>query len=85
MKDVLGHYEKKWILQDINLILKPGKTYLVMGPPSCGKTSLLKAVAGMLKSEGEGGKIEYNGVSREVSSISKLRVCISLYIIYCST
>mmetsp|Transcript_3324 Transcript_3324/g.5465 ORF Transcript_3324/g.5465 Transcript_3324/m.5465 type:complete len:1454 (+) Transcript_3324:67-4428(+) len=65
VKDVLGHYEKKWILQDINLILKPGKTYLVMGPPSCGKTSLLKAVAGMLKSEGEGGKIEYNGVSRE--------------------
>lgn len=68
MKDVLGHYEKKWILQDINLILKPGKTYLVMGPPSCGKTSLLKAVAGLLKAEGEGGKIEYNGVSRKVSS-----------------
>lgn len=37
-----------------------------MGPPSCGKTSLLKGVAGMLKKEGEGGKIEYNGVSREV-------------------
>ena len=66
MKDVLGHYEKKWILQDINLVLKPGTTYLVMGPPSCGKTSLLKGVAGMLKREGEGGKIEYNGVSREV-------------------
>ena len=65
VKDVLGHYEKKWILQDINLVLKPGKTYLVMGPPSCGKTSLLKAVAGLLKTEGEGGKIEYNGVSKQ--------------------
>ena len=68
VKDICGHYEKKWILQDINLVLKPGKTYLVMGPPSCGKTSLLKAVAGLLKKEGEGGKIEYNGVSKEVSN-----------------
>lgn len=77
VKDILGHHEKKWILQDINLVLKPGKTYLVMGPPSCGKTSLLKAVAGLLKKEGEGGKIDYNGVSREVSNRVHFFVAIS--------
>ena len=64
--DVFGHYEQKWILRDINLVLKPGKTYLVMGPPSCGKTSLLKAVAGMLKPSGETGRVEYNGISCKV-------------------
>ena len=33
IQDILGHYEKKSILEDINLVLKPGRTYLVMGPP----------------------------------------------------
>ena len=66
MKDILGHHENKYILKDINLVLKPGKTYLVMGPPGCGKTSLLKAVSGMLRNSGvESGRIEYNGVSKE--------------------
>uniref|UniRef100_A0A7S4MWX6 ABC transporter domain-containing protein n=1 Tax=Odontella aurita TaxID=265563 RepID=A0A7S4MWX6_9STRA len=75
--DVFGHYEKKPILKDISLVLKPGTTYLVMGPPACGKTSLLKAISGLLPSHvganGEpkkrkahsSGRIEYNGVSVE--------------------
>ena len=36
------------VLTDVNLVLRPGKMYLVLGPPLSGKTSLLKAVAGML-------------------------------------
>ena len=31
ISDMCGHYEKKWILKDVNLVLKPGTTYLVMG------------------------------------------------------
>lgn len=82
MKDIFGHYEEKYILKHISLVLKPGRTYLVMGPPGCGKTSLLKAIAGRLKNNCSGssnengtkksaasyceGRIEYNGVSLEV-------------------
>jgi len=72
--DVLLPFEKKPILNDINLVLKPGHCYLVLGPPASGKTSLLKAIAGLLPdSRGLDGKptkdkphqvgrIEYNGV-----------------------
>jgi hypothetical protein len=73
-------FTKKPILKDINLVLKPGRSYLILGPPSCGKTSLLKAIAGMLPhssaTNGKGepskrkpdiqGRVEFNGVTVEV-------------------
>jgi len=40
--------EERFILKDINLHLKPGKSYLLLGPPASGKTSLLKAIASLL-------------------------------------
>lgn len=72
-KDVFVPYQTKPILHDINLILKPGKTYLILGPPGCGKTSLLKVIAGLLPDNVEpsnskpyrSGRIEFNGVAPE--------------------
>jgi len=66
--------ETKIILNDINLCLKPGHAYLVLGSPGSGKSSLLKAIAGRLrhqahnlKSKGDDaplslkGSVAYNG------------------------
>ena len=36
------------VLTNVNLVLKPKCMYLILGPPLSGKTSLLKAIAGML-------------------------------------
>jgi len=38
----------KSTLTDINIVLKPKKMYLILGPPQSGKTTLLQAIAGRL-------------------------------------
>ncbi len=58
----------KVILDRISLLLKPGRMYLLLGPPSSGKTSLLKAIAGRLSTkdgEKKKGRVTYNGRSFE--------------------
>jgi ABC-type multidrug transport system fused ATPase/permease subunit len=54
----------KAILRNINLVLEPGKQYLVLGPPASGKSTLLQAIAGLVrpkKDEVIEGTISYNG------------------------
>ena len=54
----------KKVLENVNLVLEPGKSYLVLGQPGSGKTSLLKAISGLLKPTGKErveGEVYYNG------------------------
>lgn len=57
---------RKHVLHDINLVLQPGKQYLVLGPPGSGKTTLLKMISGHLQVNKKyklTGGITYNGRS----------------------
>lgn len=38
--DIFQPYRKKTILNNINLVLKPGNSYLILGPPGCGELLL---------------------------------------------
>ncbi|KAL7583190.1 hypothetical protein Lser_V15G44910 [Lactuca serriola] len=50
------------ILNDVTGVIKPGRMTLLLGPPGCGKTTLLKALSGNLnKSLKMSGEISYNG------------------------
>ncbi|XP_047315156.1 pleiotropic drug resistance protein 3-like [Impatiens glandulifera] len=50
------------ILDDVSGEIKPGRMTLLLGPPSCGKTTLLKALSGNIdKSLKVTGDISYNG------------------------
>ncbi|XP_041019937.1 pleiotropic drug resistance protein 3-like [Juglans microcarpa x Juglans regia] len=57
---------KMSILNDVSGIIKPGRLTLLLGPPGCGKTSLLKALSGnLVESLKITGEISYNGYKLE--------------------
>mmetsp|Transcript_9242 Transcript_9242/g.27733 ORF Transcript_9242/g.27733 Transcript_9242/m.27733 type:complete len:1604 (+) Transcript_9242:484-5295(+) len=49
------------ILDDVSGVLKPGRLTLLLGPPSAGKSTLLKALAGKLRGVQETGRVTFNG------------------------
>ncbi|KAL1220621.1 ABC transporter G family member 41 [Cardamine amara subsp. amara] len=50
------------ILKDVSGIVRPGRMTLLLGPPGCGKTTLLQALSGRLAhSVKVGGEVSYNG------------------------
>ena len=67
----------KKVLNEISLLLEPGKSYLVLGAPGAGKTTLLHAIAGLLHARKEDkleGSITYNGRELKVNkNVSTLR------------
>jgi len=74
-----GDEGKRFILKDINVLLKPGRLTLVLGPPGSSKSSLLKAISGnLLNAPGNAklvGKLEYNGF--DVSTLQNLAAWVS--------
>uniref|UniRef100_A0A7S1TP17 ABC transporter domain-containing protein n=1 Tax=Phaeomonas parva TaxID=124430 RepID=A0A7S1TP17_9STRA len=50
------------LLQNVSGILRPGRLTLLLGPPGCGKTTLMRCLAGKLGKHKQEGSILYNGV-----------------------
>ncbi|XP_038702837.1 pleiotropic drug resistance protein 3-like isoform X2 [Tripterygium wilfordii] len=54
------------IINDVSGVIKPGRMTLLLGPPGCGKTTLLKALSGNLyQSLKLTGEVSYNGFDLE--------------------
>ena len=55
LEDISMKYERKYILDELELEIKHGELLVLLGESGCGKTSLLKIVAGII--EPEKGKV----------------------------
>ncbi|XP_068663114.1 pleiotropic drug resistance protein 3-like [Aristolochia californica] len=68
------------IIKSISGIIKPSRMTLLLGPPGCGKTTLLLALAGKLdQSLKVQGEISYNGYRLDESVPQKTSAYISQY------
>ncbi|KAK2646917.1 hypothetical protein Ddye_022112 [Dipteronia dyeriana] len=68
------------IIKDVSGIIKPGRMTLLLGPPGCGKTTLLSALSGKLShSLKVSGDISYNGYRLEEFVPQKTSAYISQY------
>ncbi|XP_010515840.1 PREDICTED: ABC transporter G family member 37 isoform X2 [Camelina sativa] len=75
-----SHEAKISILNDVNGIIKPGRLTLLLGPPGCGKTTLLKALSGNLENNLKfSGEISYNGYRLDEFVPQKTSAYISQY------
>ncbi|XP_058201487.1 pleiotropic drug resistance protein 3-like [Rhododendron vialii] len=68
------------VLKGVSGIIKPSRLTLLLGPPSCGKTTLLLALAGQLnQSHKVKGEISYNGYRLDEFAPQKTSAYISQY------
>ncbi|KAJ0078967.1 hypothetical protein Patl1_23928 [Pistacia atlantica] len=83
LSKVLGstsHQAKISIIKDVSGIIKPGRMTLLLGPPGCGKTSLLKALSGNQKNSlMVTGEVSYNGYKLEEFVPQKTSAYVSQY------
>ena len=53
LKNIYAGYNEVDVIHDISLKIEKGKSLCILGPNGCGKTTLLKAIAGIIPSKGE--------------------------------
>jgi phospholipid/cholesterol/gamma-HCH transport system ATP-binding protein len=63
-------FAKQTVLSDINIVVPRGQTVAIIGESGCGKTMLLKTIAGLIRPTA--GEIFYDGV--DINSLSDIEL-----------
>lgn len=70
---VRKNYDSKRVLDDCSISFEPGKVYALVGPNGTGKSTLMKAAAGLVKING--GTLTYKGQPIEQRARNTLLIC----------
>ena len=67
-----SHRECPFSIMNLNLFVPDGKTMVLLDPSGCGKTTILRLIAGLTKPDS--GEIRYNGTNVEKISPRERRI-----------
>lgn len=67
---LVAGYEGARVVRDLDLAIEPGQTAVVIGPNGHGKTTMLRAITGLLRPLG--GRIELDGARIDGSSAERI-------------
>lgn len=71
--ETLGNYGKRpFSIENMNLDIPDGKTMVILGPTGCGKTTLLRIIAGLIPVDS--GEIRYDQVNMENTPPGERRI-----------
>lgn len=62
MKGLRKHYGKREVLRGLDLDVLPGRITAIVGPNAAGKTTLIKAVLGLVRPDRHGGLVRVDGM-----------------------
>ena len=89
LKNVSAGYDGVDVLKDISITLKDGENLCILGPNGCGKTTLIKAIAGLIPIKGEIfidgkdiGKMKRREIASKIAVMSQLSSIFFSYTVY---
>ena len=80
VKGLCQRFDESEILKDIDLGVKQGEVFVIIGPTGCGKTTLLRIIG--LLDKPTSGKINFGGHEIADSESARLDVRRKLAIVY---
>ena len=63
--NTIGYKKGEFFIENLNLTIPDAKIMVILGPTGCGKTTILKIIAGLIQPDS--GEIKYDGINMENS------------------